>query len=84
VIAILRPPSWGSERPRPWWRPSGLAVRFVVDYTEYADEGVGVGAVYLLSDGVALLVLSCVAPRPPEGDWWLSIAETFEFLPAEE
>ena len=61
--------------------PLGRAVRFVVDFADWGDEAVG--AVYLLSDGVDLFVLSCVAPEPPEGDWWLSIAETFEFLPEE-
>jgi len=61
--------------------PLGLAVRFVLDYTRTGDEGVG--AVYLLSDGDALVVMSCVAQEPPDGDWWLSIAETIEFLPEE-
>ena len=38
---------------------------------------------YLFTDGSAWWRLECTSPEPPE-DRWLSIAETFEFLPAEE
>jgi len=62
--------------------PLGRTVRFVLDYAGIGDEGVG--AVYLLSDGDTLIVMSCIAPEPLDGDWWLSIAESFEFMPAEE
>jgi hypothetical protein len=62
--------------------PMGRAIRFVVDYAGAGGEGVG--AIYLLSDGDALIVMSCVAADPPDDDWWHSIAESFEFLPAEQ
>lgn len=59
--------------------PLGRAVRFVLDYAGIGDEGVG--AVYLLSDGDSLTVMSCIAPQPPDDDWWLPLARTIEFLP---
>ena len=39
--------------------------------------------VYLDNDGHAAAALLCRSDEPPD-DGWLSIAETFEFLPAEE
>ena len=38
---------------------------------------------YLLTDGAGYYSLTCYGFEPPD-DRWLSIAETFEFLPAEE
>ncbi|MFO7532263.1 MAG: hypothetical protein R6W93_07345 [Candidatus Limnocylindrales bacterium] len=38
---------------------------------------------YFFTDGAAWLDLDCWSPDPPD-DGWLSIAETFESLPAEE
>jgi len=38
---------------------------------------------YLFTDTTAWLRLSCVSNEPPD-ERWLSVAETFEFLPAEE
>ena len=59
--------------------PAGYAVR--VD-TEWMDEGV-FGSSYLLTDGKVHDSLLCRGSERPE-DRWLSIAESFEFLPAEE
>ena len=59
--------------------PAGYAVR--VD-TEWIDEGI-FGSSYLLTDGKIHDSLLCRGSERPE-DRWLSIAETFEFLPAEE
>ncbi len=59
--------------------PAGYAVR--VD-TEWIDEGV-FGSLYLLTDGKVHDSLRCRGSERPE-DRWLSIAETFAFLPAEE
>jgi hypothetical protein len=56
--------------------PAGPAIRHVVE-----SEGT-VGAAYLFSDGFELFFLSCFGDRPSD-DHWLSIAETFEFMPAE-
>ncbi len=58
----------------------GEAVRIDVEVTE---EGVD-SASYILTDETTFYILMCEAfPEPPE-DRWLSIAETFEFLPTEE
>jgi hypothetical protein len=38
---------------------------------------------YLLTDGAGFYSPACIASEPP-ADRWLPIAETFEFLPAEE
>ena len=59
--------------------PAGYTVR--VD-TEWIDEG-AFGSSYLLTDGQVADSLLCRGSERPE-DRWLSIAETFEFLPAEE
>ena len=59
--------------------PAGYAVR--VD-TEWIDEG-AFGSSYLLTDGKVHDSLLCRGSERPE-DRWLSIAKTFEFLPAEE
>ena len=57
--------------------PAGPAIRYV-----FESEGT-VGAAYLFSDGFDLFLISCLGARPP-ADRWLSIAETFEFLPVKE
>jgi len=49
---------------------------------EVPEEGFS-GATYMLTDGATFYGLMCDASNPPE-DRWLSIAETFEFLPVEE
>jgi len=59
--------------------PAGYTVR--VD-TEWIDEGL-FGSSYLLTDGKVFDSLLCSGSERPDDDW-LSIAETFEFLPAEE
>jgi hypothetical protein len=60
--------------------PAGPAIRYV-----FESEG-SVGAAYFLSDGFDLFFLTCLGMDPSKrpADDWLSIAETFEFLPAEE
>jgi hypothetical protein len=67
--------------------PAGRAVRFIADYALDDDlvEGYDAryGTTYILTDGRVLLFLGCWAPERPSDDW-LSIAETIEFLPAEE
>ncbi len=50
--------------------PAGRAVRF-----DQPDQ-----SAYLLRDGNTFFRISCAGDEPP-GDRWLSIAETFEFLP---
>jgi hypothetical protein len=59
--------------------PAGYTVR--VD-TEWIDEGV-FGSSYTLTDGKVADSLLCSGSERPDDDW-LSIAETFEFLPADE
>jgi hypothetical protein len=59
--------------------PAGYAVR--VD-TEWIDEGV-FGSLYLLTDGSVHDTLRCRGSERPD-DRWLSIAESFEFLPEDE
>ena len=49
---------------------------------EVPEEGFS-GSWYLLTDGTNFYGLICGAPDLPE-DRWLSVAETFEFLPTEE
>ncbi len=67
--------------------PAGRAIRFIADYA--LDDGLVEGydaryaTTYILTDGRVLLFLGCWAPERPDDDW-LSIAETIEFLPAEE
>jgi hypothetical protein len=43
----------------------------------------GSATAWIFLDGERRVVLFCQSEEPPE-DRWLSIAETFEFLPAEE
>jgi hypothetical protein len=50
--------------------------------TEVPEEGY-FSSIYLLHDGTTFYGLMCDASDAPDDDW-LSIAETFEFLPAEE
>ena len=59
--------------------PVGDAIRIDMELPDTGSSGV----VYLLTDGTDPYSLMCRAPDPPE-DRWLSIAETFEFLPVEE
>jgi hypothetical protein len=59
--------------------PVGDAIRIDL---EVPEEGFS-GASYMLSDGTTFYGLLCRASDPPE-DRWLSIAETFEFLPEED
>jgi hypothetical protein len=67
--------------------PAGRTVRFIADYA--LDDGLVEGydarydTTYILTDGRILFFLGCLAPERPDDDW-LSIAETIEFLPAEE
>ena len=49
---------------------------------DYVGQSVPQSA-YLLGWNDGILALDCFAFDPPD-DRWLSIAETFEFLPAEE
>lgn len=56
--------------------PAGYAVRVDVEYPDWNRS------IYRLTDGRVAATLLCIAPRGPH-DRWLSIAETFEFLPAE-
>ena len=56
--------------------PAGRAGRVV-----YADHETHVD--YHLTDRNIWLQLQCASATPPD-DYWLSIAETFEFLPVEE
>jgi len=55
--------------------PSGPAIR--ADWSSVAMPATA----WILSDDERVVVLLCRSFRPPE-DRWLSIAETFEFLPA--
>ena len=57
--------------------PVGQAARMDVP-----DEATHL-SVYLLRGGNTFYWISCAGDDPPD-DRWLSIAETFEFLPAEE
>ena len=57
--------------------PAVHAVRVDVRYDD--DWG---RSIYMLTDGQVAATLLCIAPAPPD-DGWLSVAETFEFLPAE-
>jgi hypothetical protein len=59
--------------------PAGYAVRV---RTEHADPEKD-WAYYRMTDGLSLAVLGCAASSGPD-DHWLSVAETFEFLPIEE
>jgi len=59
--------------------PVGDAIR--ID-AEVAEEGF-FDTTYLLTDGTTFYGLTCDASDPPDGRW-LAIAESFEFLPAEE
>ncbi len=63
--------------------PASLASgeTFRIDAT--SDDGQRLSIYPLSADGRTYRVLYFVAERPPE-DHWLSIAETFEFLPVEE
>jgi hypothetical protein len=56
--------------------PAGPAIRH-----RFESEW-GAGASYLLSDGFDVFFLACVGKDLPD-DRWLSIAESFEFLPTE-
>jgi hypothetical protein len=60
--------------------PVGDAVRIDVELPEEESSA----AFYLLTDGTTFYVLRCAAFSDPPEDRWLSIAETFEFLPMEE
>jgi hypothetical protein len=59
--------------------PVGGAIRIDL---EAPGEGFS-SATYMLTDAATFYGLMCNASDPPE-DRWLSIAETFEFLPTEE
>lgn len=67
--------------------PAGRAIRFIADYA--LDDGLAEGydaryaTTYILTDGRVLLFLSCWAPERPDDDWRF-IADTIEFLAAEE
>ena len=52
------------------------------DRTENIDDGTD-SREYLFTDRTTWFRLSCSSTDPPD-DRWLSIAETFEFLPEEE
>jgi hypothetical protein len=58
--------------------PAGYAVRVRTEYTDPAQAW----AYYRMTDGQSLGILGCAATSGPD-DHWLSIAETFEFLPIE-
>jgi hypothetical protein len=59
--------------------PVGDAVRIDMEIPEERADS----ASYMLTDGTTFYILMCEAfPDPPE-DRWLSVAETFEFLPEE-
>ena len=70
--------------------PAGQAVR-VGDGIPVKDEDLAAfypvtdvtRVAYLSTDGVGYYSLTCGGPYPPDDDW-LSIAESFEFLPPEE
>jgi hypothetical protein len=50
---------------------------------DWETWGTGSATAWVFLDGERRVVLFCHSKEPPE-DRWLSIAETFEFLPAEE
>jgi hypothetical protein len=58
---------------------AGDAVRVDVEYVDREWDR----SYYWLTDGRVLATLGCQATRGPD-DHWLPIAETFEFLPADE
>jgi hypothetical protein len=80
VAAALGGPSSGT--PTVVGLPAGTAI--AVDFPGTLDDGLAVSATaYFVANDRTLLIASCVAPDPPQ-DRWLSIAESVEFLPAEE
>ena len=67
--------------------PAGRAIRFVLDQAlipNSVEEGYArYTTYYILINDFGLLFFLCWDPERPDDDW-LSIAETIEFLPAEE
>ena len=67
--------------------PAGRAIRFVLDQAlipDSVEEGYArFTTYYILINDFGLLFFLCWDPERPDDDW-LSIAETIEFLPAEE
>ena len=67
--------------------PAGRAIRFVLDQAlvpNPVEEGYArYNTYYILVNDFGLLFFLCWGPERPDDDW-LSIAETIEFLPAEE
>ena len=63
--------------------PSGPASRIDVVYLDVEGFPPLVNATYLIVDGGMVYALTCHGEMFPE-DRWLSIIETFEFLPAED
>jgi hypothetical protein len=62
--------------------PAGEATMVVATLIDPQSQVATTTAVYIL-EGDTVAIFSCASPEPPDDDW-LSIAETFEFLPAEE
>ena len=54
-----------------------------IDISAPHSTGVAQSSVYLLGTDESHAMLICTSDLRPDDDW-LSIAETFEFLPAEE
>jgi hypothetical protein len=50
---------------------------------DWETWGIGSATAWVFLDGARRAALFCRSTEPPE-DRWLSIAETFEFLPVEE
>ena len=59
--------------------PSGRAVRMDVVW----EEGGGLISSYYFVDGTTWFVMNCGTSGEPPEDRWLSVAESFEFLPAD-
>ena len=62
----------------------GRVGRIDLARVEASATGENYGTKYLFSDGHRWLALDCTSTTSPAADHWLSIAETIEFLPAEE
>jgi len=84
LMALERSSGWVSAHYEPFLietstleLPAGPAIHYAIE-----SEG-NVGSGYLFSDGFDRFFLTCLGADPPD-DRWLSIAETFEFLPEEE
>lgn len=59
--------------------PAGYTVRVRTEHTDPPREW----AYYRMTDGHSMGILGCAATAGPD-DHWLSVAESFEFLPIEE